>query len=586
QGQIVYEEPRLFVENHAQVNQAIIKFRAWRKQFESQTTTVHARDIPRQYTDLIALLAHESGEDLDTLAHRVNQFLSPFEKKEEVYHAFSNAIRDIINVTAHQERYGLADIVLLVEGAPKTMPPRLTLSRWQAYDTTKFPIEVTQAATKRREKRKQFSRKFTDAFQSLPKEARLQLLFDEQVNFSYSKQALEEKKRLFGSFQQEKHVHIAPYFRQPRKRLCSSFDTLLYVGLNNSFDLRQRFLNELSPTSKKPRGIPANLHLDMKKAWLESTTAGRGSPSNNMYKKIRSLKMKLIQFHEDVRPAYYGTWSKAYNGKNDINGRRPFAKDTKVLNYDYDSEAEWDHDVDGDDIHTLDPDEDDDMLITDSTDEEGEEEEEVVNDGEVKWVVPEGYLSEDEGMHDVKRYSSRARPRIVSRPAKWPISGNKHFPMKSVILGPSFESIYEPDNHPLSDFKMHMLVTLDASRGYSPLDTMVDSEASSNSETPEPVSAPLTICFEPNKIKPPLFQREIDKIMNSNKEELINIILDNKTRTMMGLVSVLKCHKLFSEHTTAQLQAMIHDIAVQEMRGTNREYNWYLRVASLAMPME
>lgn len=326
---------------------------------------------------------------------------------------------------------------------------------------------------------------------------------------------MEEKKKLFDPFKQDPHVSLVPYDRQPRKRLCSSFDTLLYVGLNNTFDLRQRFLNELSPISKKRRGIATNLNIDMKKAWLESTTAGRGDPSFSTYKNIRSLKMKLIQFHEDVRPAYYGTWSKAYNGRKDVNGRRPFAKDTKVLNYDYDSEAEWDHDVDGDDIHTLDPDEDDDMLFTDSTDEE-----EVVTD-EVKWVVPEGYLSEDEGIHDLKR-PSRARPRIVSRPAKWPISGNKHFPMKSVILGPSFESIYEPDNHPLSDFKIHMLVTLDA-LGYSPLDTIVDPDASSNSETPEPVPAPLTICFEPNKIKPPLFQREIDKIMNSNKEELINV---------------------------------------------------------------
>lgn len=38
---------------------------------------------------------------------------------------------------------------------------------------------------------------------------------------------------------------------------------------------------------------------------------------------------------------------------------------------------------------------------------------------------------------------------------------------------------------------------------------------------------------------------------------------------MMGLVSVLKSKKIFGEHTTAQLQAMIHDIAVQEMRGEN-----------------
>lgn len=327
-------------------------------------------------------------------------------------------------------------------------------------------------------------------------------------------------------------MNIVPFYRQPRKRLCSSFDTLLYVGLNNSFDLRQRFITELSPTAKKQRGIPTNdLHIDMKKAWLESTTAGRGDNSA-MYKKIRSLKMKLIQFHEDVRPAYYGTWSKAYNDRNCVSGRRPFAKDTQVLNYDYDSEAEWDHDVDGDDIHTLDPDEDDDMLIYESTDEEGDSE--AVNDEEVKWVVPEGYLSEDEGIHDLKR-PSRSRPRIVSRPAKWPISGNKHYPMKSVILGPSFASIHEPDNHPLSDFKIHMFVKID-SLGYSPLDTIGDMEAASSSEIPEPISAPLTICFEPNKIKPPLFQREIDKIVNSNKEELINV---NKTITKQSLCSIL-----------------------------------------------
>lgn len=100
--------------------------------------------------------------------------------------------------------------------------------------------------------------------------------------------------------------------------------------------------------------------------------------------------------------------------------------------------------------------------------------------------------------------------------------------MKSVILGPSFESIEEPDNHPLSDFKIHMFVKLESdSLGYSPLNRIIDSNASSNSEIPEgdlPISVPLTIYFEPNKIKPPLFQREIDKIVNSNKEELINVI--------------------------------------------------------------
>jgi hypothetical protein len=35
---------------------------------------------------------------------------------------------------------------------------------------------------------------------------------------------------------------------------------------------------------------------------------------------------------------------------------------------------------------------------------------------------------------------------------------------------------------------------------------------------------------------------------------------------MMGLVGVLKSNKSFHEYTTAQLQAMIHDLAIQEVR--------------------
>jgi hypothetical protein len=190
-----------------------------------------------------------------------------------------------------------------------------------------------------------------------------------------------KSKRLFTTtFEHDEHVVVAPPTKQPRKRLCSSFDTIFYVGLNNSFDLRQRFLNELSPEAKKRRGINSHVNIDMKQAWLETTTtasSARGEEKNcfynsAMYRKIRSLKMKLLQFHEDVRPAYYGTWSKSANGRKVVNGRRPFAKDTSVLNYDYDSEAEWDHDVDGDDIHTLDLDEDEDMMFHDFSDEEGE----------------------------------------------------------------------------------------------------------------------------------------------------------------------------------------------------------------------
>jgi chromatin assembly factor 1 subunit A len=49
-------------------------------------------------------------------------------------------------------------------------------------------------------------------------------------------------------------------------------------------------------------------------------------------------KYRFLSFREDTRPPYHGTWSKK---SFIVTGRRPFAKDTSQLDYDYDSEVEW-----------------------------------------------------------------------------------------------------------------------------------------------------------------------------------------------------------------------------------------------------
>lgn len=84
---------------------------------------------------------------------------------------FFKAIKQIIKLAAHQERYGLADVVLLMNGAPATMPrvrsaysvsramltkrqQRLSMFRWQVHDTSKLPADVMKAATRKRDKRK------------------------------------------------------------------------------------------------------------------------------------------------------------------------------------------------------------------------------------------------------------------------------------------------------------------------------------------------------------------------------------------------------------------------------------------------
>ncbi|NWX31908.1 CAF1A factor, partial [Notiomystis cincta] len=91
-------------------------------------------------------------------------------------------------------------------------------------------------------------------------------------------------------------------------------------------------------------------------------------------------RMKLLQFSENHRPAYWGTWNKR---SSLIRARKPWAKDSKLLDYEVDSDEEWEEEEPGESLsHSEEDDE-----------EEGEDEDE--DDG---FFVPHGYLSEDEGV--------------------------------------------------------------------------------------------------------------------------------------------------------------------------------------------
>ena len=76
-------------------------------------------------------------------------------------------------------------------------------------------------------------------------------------------------------------------------------------------------------------------------------------------------KYKFLGFHEDHRPPYHGTWSKR---SSLVTGRRPLNKDTEYLDYEIDSEAEWEEeDEEGEDCDKSDGEEED-MLEDDDND--------------------------------------------------------------------------------------------------------------------------------------------------------------------------------------------------------------------------
>jgi chromatin assembly factor 1 subunit A len=66
---------------------------------------------------------------------------------------------------------------------------------------------------------------------------------------------------------------------------------------------------------------------------------------------LGSITMKYFEFGEDVRPPYYGTWSRPQSVENARRlARNPFQQILPEVNYDYDSEAEWEEPEDGEDL--------------------------------------------------------------------------------------------------------------------------------------------------------------------------------------------------------------------------------------------
>lgn len=68
---------------------------------------------------------------------------------------------------------------------------------------------------------------------------------------------------------------------------------------------------------------------------------------------LRTLPVKFLFFHEDIRPPFVGTYTKAptEHAAKRVS-RNPFAKVRTDTDYDYDSEAEWEEPEEGEDLNS------------------------------------------------------------------------------------------------------------------------------------------------------------------------------------------------------------------------------------------
>ncbi|KAH8983583.1 hypothetical protein EDB86DRAFT_3050268 [Lactarius hatsudake] len=208
-----------------------------------------------------------------------------------------------------------------------------------------------------------------------------------------SSNVLSEFDKAFKPFVLKKDADLAPvnWFRDARKRKRQANADVIVIDeddievldvemhepdsdpeVNPRAHLRRLLLacpslsTRFSPSSCTVRSLMARLS----EAEVSDDTAVVRALLSELHDRTRTLA-KVFIFHEDERPGYFGTFTKR---SRLIKPRRPFARDDIVIDYSYDSGAEWGEEEEGGG----------DEIMGDSDDERDDDEESDDLDG---WLV-------------------------------------------------------------------------------------------------------------------------------------------------------------------------------------------------------
>ncbi|CAO3634245.1 unnamed protein product [Cunninghamella blakesleeana] len=628
-GKFSYFEPKLRPETHPFAATAIIDFREYRKRIEA----TELKDIPEEnslipsiYNVPLTMIAQDSEESLQTLANRLNELLSPFNRNEMYSDLFVTAIEHRIKSIMTRAKYGLnQSIIDNIEGAPASTPSHFYVCRWESNDITQFPDDFKAFITKRRDQRRDASNALTNYFQSIQHDLQLSLLTnkyrkqqpviideskikfktpeemaaenekqrkkeEERQKKEEERQRKEEERRRREEERQEerrkreldkkkkdqlqlrisslftKNVEdkgptdmekdyissrsmFPPFFIKENVTVhsmptikCQSniadiidYKTSDDIVPQESMGMKYKYLQELNntrPQLSKIRGI--HRKVDLKNLLLPGDSGSNLDAIHRPeYKQL--LKMKFLQFTEDVRPAYYGTWTKQ---SNKIKGNRPFAKDTDILDYEHDSEAEWEPEGEGEDIQ--------------SGDDEDDETPEIADPEDVGWLVPEGYLSEGEGVDSDDDGMSKIVNRLSMRP-----NSRKKLTIRPVIIGPILENDDDMvENEALVALGVKTLINIDDS-GYNPF-AVID-----NKPTEDTNKTAIAI-------------NSIPDFTEEHATELISVF-EGKAAGLPKLLSEAKANPLLSAFPKTQLEAKIRYLAIKEKRGNETKPVWHIK---------
>lgn len=200
-----------------------------------------------------------------------------------------------------------------------------------------------------------------------PKGAQLAKVSQTPVQQTPSKSVLSDYRKHFLPFDLQSHTILAPLPHAHRAsdeydKAQAVFDADLndptlqekydlglvssYANIENIFPAGQHARGNLDiPTTRQ---IVEQIHGSSSQQPIDLT---REASTQNPVDLLQTLPLRYLHFAEDVRPPYFGTYTRIRSGKSSRHlSRNPFARERDDTNYDYDSEAEWEEPEEGEDL--------------------------------------------------------------------------------------------------------------------------------------------------------------------------------------------------------------------------------------------
>ncbi|KAL2837997.1 chromatin assembly factor 1 subunit A-domain-containing protein [Aspergillus pseudodeflectus] len=164
-------------------------------------------------------------------------------------------------------------------------------------------------------------------------------------------------KRAFPDFFLQRHTYLAPPHRFERdaqavSHLQDKVDSYLKsAGSAEPLVFRPSELFKLIPYKRRRGALKMSVRDILLQMQSLHDAPETSEATNKLQNSLRQVRMKSLKFGEDVRPPYMGTYTKQLPQSAAARlMRNPFRRELPEVNYDYDSEAEWEDAEEGEEL--------------------------------------------------------------------------------------------------------------------------------------------------------------------------------------------------------------------------------------------